>query len=317
MSCTRRPAGPRRLPGRPRGHRPAAGGGGVGRGGRQPRPRHHRGAQRLGAARVRERARGLQRLLPRRPRLHGGVGASDDRPSRGIYDESRDGRPRVSRLRRRQPLLRGGRCLHPAPRPQARAPHHPVGRDQRAQVPRDRRPREPCGGERHVRPDRQGRRAVRLLPRQPRRQEPARDAARARAHPARVPRPRRPPRHHGRARPRVGVAVPDARDDLRGAPRPRPRGCRHHVPRLQPLARRGLGLRLPGPHLRRALHLARRPRRRRRGAGVGARPGRPHGRHAPGRPTHALRPPPAGRPDVRPVLGPGERGRHHRRRPRG
>ena len=53
--------------------------------------------------------------------------------------------------------------------PEARAPQRAVGRDQRAPVPRRRRPREPRRREPDVRPDRQGRRDARLLPRQPRR----------------------------------------------------------------------------------------------------------------------------------------------------
>ena len=72
-------------------------------------------------------------------------------------------------LRRRQPLLRGARRLHPPPRPEARAPLRAVGRDRRPQVPRGRRPGEPGGREPDLRPDRQGRRDARLLPRQPRR----------------------------------------------------------------------------------------------------------------------------------------------------
>ena len=54
-----------------------------------------------------------------------------------------------------------------------------------------------------------------------------------------------------------GLALPHPRHDLRGAPQARPRGRHPHVHRLQPVARGGLGLRLPGPHLRRPLHLPR------------------------------------------------------------
>ena len=135
------------------------------------------------------------------------------------------------------------RRLHPTSRPEARPPHRAVGRDRRAEVPRDRRPGQPRGGQPDVRPGRQGRRPVRVLPRQPVGTSPDGVPARARADPARVPRPRRPPGDHGRARPRADLAVPDARDDLRGAAQARPRGGRHHVPGLQPLARGGLGLR--------------------------------------------------------------------------
>ena len=83
-------------------------------------------------------------------------------------------RTRLPGLRRRQPLLRGARRLHPPPRPEARAALRAVGRDQRPQVPRGRRAGEPRGREPDVRPDRQGRRDARLLPRQPRRQAAAR-----------------------------------------------------------------------------------------------------------------------------------------------
>ena len=51
----------------------------------------------------------------------------------------------------------------------------------------------------------------------------------------------------------------------------RPRGGVHHLPRLQPLARGGLDLRLRGPHRHRALPHARRRRLGGGGARVGAR----------------------------------------------
>ena len=57
------------------------------------------------------------------------------------------------------------RHLDPRLGPRTRA----VGRDRRPQVPRRRRAGEPRGREPDVRPDRQARRAARLLPRQPRR----------------------------------------------------------------------------------------------------------------------------------------------------
>ena len=116
------------------------------------------------------------------------------------------------------------------------------------------------------------------------------------------------------------LAVPDARHALRGAARSTtPRRVAHHVPRVQPLARRGLGLRLRGPHLRRAVHLARRRRLGGRASSSGrSTTARASIVHAPGRADHRAsgRVTP-GRPDVRPVLGAGERGRHHRRRARG
>ena len=89
------------------------------------------------------------------------------------------GRARLPDLRRRQPLLRGARRLHPAPRPEGRAADGAVGRDQRPAVPRGRRAGQPRGGEPDVQPDRQGRRDARLLPRQPGGTQPARVPARS------------------------------------------------------------------------------------------------------------------------------------------
>ena len=60
--------------------------------------------------------------------------------------------------------------------------------------------------------------------------------------------PGRAPARARRAGPRRVLPLPDARDDLRGAAQGRPRGGVHHLPRLQPVARRGLALRLRGPH---------------------------------------------------------------------
>ena len=127
-------------------------------------------------------------------------------------------------------------------------------------------------------------RPVRVLPRQPVGTGPDGVPARARADPARVPRPRRPAGDHGRARPRAGLALPDPRHDLRAAAQVGPRGGRHHVPGLQPLAGGGLGLPVPESDLRRPLHRPGRHRRRRRRARAGPRPRRPGRRHAPGRP---------------------------------
>ncbi len=69
------------------------------------------------------------------------------------------------------------------------------------------------------------------------------------------------------------------------------------VRRLQPVARRGLGLQLQGPHLRRPVHLARRCRLGLRAARQGPRTGRPTDRDAararcsqrPARETRAIR----------------------------
>ena len=69
----------------------------------------------------------------------------------------------------------------------------------------------------------------------------------------RVVRPRRAPGVHGRAGRRGGVAVPVAGRLHGRADAARHRGVDPHPAGLQPLARGGLGLRLPGPHLRRAV----------------------------------------------------------------
>jgi hypothetical protein len=156
-------------------------------------------------------------------------------------------------------------------------------------LPGARRHGLPRREERHLRPGGAPRRAGRLLPGQPQRRRSARAAAPPRAHPPRVPRPRRPPGRDGRAGHRAVLDVPHARHDLRGAPQARPRSRDAHVHRLQPLARRGLGLRLPGPDLRRAVRHAGRRRLGVRRAGVGARARRPHHRHPPGRRHHRRR----------------------------
>ena len=114
---------------------------------------------------------------------------------------------------------------------------------------------------------------------------------------------RRPGAGARRAGPRGLLPLPDARDDLRGAAQGRPRGGLHHLPRLQPLARRGLDLRLRGPHPHRAVPHARRRAVGGRGAGVGARPGRAPDRDARRRAHHRHRPPQPVRRVVRPVLG--------------
>ena len=89
-----------------------------------------------------------------------------------------------------------------------------------------------------------------------------------------------------------------------------------HLPRVQPLARRGLDLRLRGPDPHRALPHARRRRVGGGGAGVGARRRRADDRDARRRAHHRHRPAQPLRRAVRSVLGARERGRHHRRRPR-
>ena len=74
---------------------------------------------------------------------------------------------------------------------------------------------------------------------------------------------------------------PDARRRHGAGADPRPAGAGRRVPGVQPLDGRRLGLRLPGAHLRRAVHHAGRPRQRRRRARVGARPRRPVRRMVP------------------------------------
>ena len=124
------------------------------------------------------------------------------------------------------------------------------------------------------------------------------------------PRPRR-------AGTRGLLDVPDARHALRGAAPPRRRGLHPHVHGVQPLGRGGLGLRLPGQDLRRAVPVARRPRLGDRRAGVGARARRPHDRHAPRRAVHAERSAHARQPGVRSVLVTRGGGGHHGRGARG
>ena len=162
------------------------------------------------------------------------------------------------------------------------------GRHRRPQVPGGRRPGEPGGEQPDVRPDRQGRRDARLLPRQPGRSQPARVPRRPRADPPRVPRPRRAHRASSTSRdsracwmfPTLGMLYEELLLHDVEARRP-------HVHRVQPLARRGLGLRLPGPDLRRALPHARRPGLGDPRARVGDRPRRAHDRDAPGGAVHA------------------------------
>ncbi len=74
-----------------------------------------------------------------------------------------------------------------------------------------------------------------------------------------VPRSRCEARNARRARARRLLALPDIGDDLRGAVASRSRSGVHHVPCLQPLAARRLGLQPRRPHLRCALsHAGRR-----------------------------------------------------------
>ena len=82
------------------------------------------------------------------------------------------------------------------------------------------------------------------------------------------------------------------------------------------MAGRGLGLRLPGPHLRRPLRAAPRPGRGRGRAASRARRGRARRERPQRAGPGARRLPVAVRPGLRRVLGAGRRGRHPRRHPR-
>ena len=133
----------------------------------------------------------------------------------------------------------------------------------------------------------------------------------------RVPRPRRPPRHDGRPRPRQDLAVPDPRHGLRGGAQARPRGRRRRCSGPSTAGSRRTGASTtrtassprptsrsptstsPCSELEWALDNGART--------IVMRPAAP---------TTVAGSAPADRSAVRPVLGPGERGRHHRRRPR-
>ena len=91
----------------------------------------------------------------------------------------------------------------------------------------------------------------------------------ARAAAPRVPGPRRAPRGDGRAGPRGRADVPDARVRHRAGAARRHRGDDGHAPRVQPLARRGLGVLAPGPRSSGADAVARRSRRARSSSSSG------------------------------------------------
>ncbi len=78
--------------------------------------------------------------------------------------------------------------------------------------------------------------------------------------PARVPGPRRAPRADGPPGSRDDPALPDAGAVRRALHEGRHRAALRELPRLQPLARRGLGLRPRGAHPRRAAAVAARSR---------------------------------------------------------
>ena len=132
-----------------------------------------------------------------------------------------------------------------------------------------------------------------------------------------VVRPRRPTEVYGRAGRRGVLVVPVAGRLHGGSDAARCRGVDRHLPRLQSLARGGLGLRLPGPDLRRPVPHPVRPRQCGPRAGVGDRPWRACG-HDPQRAgVHARGDEVAGRPDVRPLLGTRRRGARRRGAARG
>ena len=180
----------------------------------------------------------------------GCVGWRGERAAQG-GSHHEPGRLRVLRLR--QPLLRGDRRLHPPRREGHGEPHDAVGRDQRPPAAARRRQGQPLHPQPHVGPDLQARRARRVLPR-PQPQGRGHQGALRRPRPAqrapRVPRPRRPPQAHGRAgHGRRDLPAHPRRRHGAGAAR-RPARAARRVPRVQPLARRRLGLRLPGADLR-------------------------------------------------------------------
>ena len=195
-------------------------------------------------------------------------------------------------LGRRQPLLRGARRLHPAPPARRRGPLRAVGRDRRPAVPRGRRQGQPGGGQRHVQPDLEAGLPERVLPRQPEQRRTRSSCSRTASRSA-------PSTCEPGARTRVldeqGLAgcfmYPTLgmlyEEILQG----RSRGGVPHLPGLQPLAARRLGLRPRGPHPQRAVPHARRRRLGRGGARVGARPRRPPHRDAHRRAHHRHRSP--------------------------
>ena len=234
-------------------------------GARDPRQRRPgvRSRDREGAARGAARLQGAGRREGR-PRTRR-TSPTPSRSTRRCASSWRrtDDTARFRHLGRRQPLLRAARRVHPAdraalPRPRRARGRHP----RRPAADLDRRPRVPLP-RRHLRELREDG-AARLAARVP---EVARQRAAGRARVGRDPdgprlrEPRRAPRAHGRAGRRGGVPVPDARRVRRALPARRRRALLREPARVQPLARRDLGLRVEGTHLRVARDLAARPRR--------------------------------------------------------
>ena len=174
-----------------------------------------------------------------------------------------------------------------------------VGRDRRPQVPHRGREARARGREPDLESDREARRDVRVLPRQPERPQSARDAARPRAAARALHGPRRARRGDRRAGPRGGVAVPDAGRALRGAAQARHRGGGDaRAARSTAGSRRTGACNYKGRIFARALHLAGRPRLRVPRARVGARAGRARGGDAARGGLDRARPALARRPDA-------------------
>ena len=162
--------------------------------------------------------------------------------------------PRLPRLRRRQPLLRGAGRLHAPPATRAAAALRAVGRDRRAHATTwsaDASSRAVANPT--FEPDRQARRALRLLPRQPEGKNPIellRDRepipAEYRDRDARVAGHRAPG-------PRGGLALPHPRHALRGAAEARHRGGVATFRAFNRWLEEDWGFDYQRPHLRRAL----------------------------------------------------------------
>ena len=191
---------------------------------------------------------------------------------------------RLAGLRRRQPLLRGARRVHPAPRSARSGPGSSSGsRSAGAATTRWAGADQPGRHQPDLRPGRRPpARCVDFFRGNPNGRPMHELHGQARADPPRVPGPRRPAGRHGRPGPGQDLALPDARHALRGGAQARPRRRGAVLPGLQPLAGRGLGHGLsrtassPPPTSRWPTWT------RRCRAGVGARPGRPLDRHAGG-----------------------------------
>ena len=207
------------------------------------------------------------------------------------------------------------RHLDPAPR----TPHHPVGGDRRPQVPRDRRQGQPRGGEPDVRPDRQGRRDVGVLPRQPVGSQPdsstCASASRSGPSTATATRGSQVMDEQGLDKvwlfPTLGMIYEQLlKHD--------PEGVGIMFRAFNRWLEEDWGYDYEDRIFAVAVHRARRRRRRGRGARAGAVDSAPASScMRPAAPTTMFGPLTPGDPDVRPVLGPGQRGGHHRRRARG